>query len=987
MPRKKLIMAVTFVTVISILAFFVFPTIPFQTISQNKIPNSVSCAASSNETQTTYNYQGLKSPSRALFNFGTQMYTKCQGPLNPYSHSGPATFAVVSPSFVLSNDPQFVQLAEQHYTFKYATPANFSSVKSASFVIIVISSRSDSSYEQLASPYFNGSMIADSFSMGGVTLSFTGIWAPGQTVFVLAGYNPSNLSNALNSFFVQQPVALPHSEFVYVSPTNGSSGDPVLDAQYQGYALNPTDPYFNSSTVYSYYLNFANVAYRAPWSIEEHDVTVEFAFDWNGSGYQLPYSAHMCFISAEPGICYGVYTAIPVFSFSQGNTQSPQVNLDNADCSFLIHCIGVKGNIVSGYSMTYGPGYLAGEKFWAQFAQQYYAPTNYTSLKELMEAGVVLYSTPLANVNPCQYNQCSSTIDFPLGIYPLVTAYSNIEDLDATLGARYNYTSLLEPLTLSTPSTFTNSTGSYAFVQWVVNSEIGNNTYQQIFDSSNATFQVVGPTQAEAIYTPFNPPKPGLLQGKVEFYHTYGSNITGTPINGATINVTQNGNLVFNTTSDANGNYYSPMELQPGCYNITAYRHGYNLEAESTPVCINGNTVDNFYERYYPTFFAYGPAGFGQGITPGNSVNLHFEIYWPDGTPVRNWPVYASVDSGTITFKSNTNNNGIATFKWTGGSTPGDFNASFSVHGIDGTTLFYNMPISVFNASYPLYRLNISVPSQSYSAMTGSSVLIPIQLSGCTLIYPNTGQYVFSCDTGQPPTVDLSVTGLPSGASATITPNHTSSQFSILNLTLSSSVTPGTYKVKLVERGSVAGYYLLPTINSTTFDLNVATCNGMSEISGQVLNRDGNLPMYANVTVYHNGQTVFTQNITSGLFNTGFILPAGTYNVTAYVGTSIYSSQIVNVANCSQTSVTLTPMAELNIGILFNGLPAASANFTLYGPNGFARNLTVNSAGIFNSGYSMMPGSYTAAVYYSGASTTVAFSLTPDNATDVVVIM
>ncbi|MDG6907880.1 MAG: carboxypeptidase regulatory-like domain-containing protein, partial [Nitrososphaerota archaeon] len=556
---------------------------------------------------------------------------------------------------------------------------------------------------------------------------------------------------------------------------------------------------------------------------------------------------------------------------------------------------------------------------------------------------------------------------------------------DATLGSEYNYTALLEPLTLSTPAVITNATGSYAFVQWIVNSEIGNNTYQQIFHSSNATFQVVGPTQAEAIYTPFNPPKPGLLQGKVEFYHTYGSNITGIPINGATINVTQDGNLVFKATSDTNGLYSSPSQLQPGCYNITAYRHGYNLEAESTPVCINGNTVDNFYERYYPTFFAYGPAGFGQGITPGNSVNLHFEIYWPDGTPVRNWPIFASANSGTITFQASTNNNGVATFKWTGGSTPGDYNASFSVQGIDGTTLFYDMPIAVFNASYPLYQLNVSVPSQSYSSMTGSSILIPIHLLGCTLIYPNTGEYAFSCDTNQPPTVDMSVTGLPSGVSATIVPNHTHSQFSIINLTLSSSVAPGTYKVNIIERGAVTGYYIPPITNSTTFDLNVATCNGMGEINGQVLNRDGNLPMTANVSVFHNGQAIFTQTTTSGLFNTGFILPTGTYNVIAYVGSSVYSTELVNVSSCGQTAITLTPMAELNMGVLFNGLPAAHANFTLYGPNGYARNLAVNGAGIFSSGYTMMPGSYSAVAYYNGTSANAVFSLTADNETSVLV--
>lgn len=134
-----------------------------------------------------------------------------------------------------------------------------------------------------------------------------------------------------------------------------------------------------------------------------------------------------------------------------------------------------------------------------------------------------------------------------------------------------------------------------------------------------------------------------------------------------------------------------------------------------------------------------------------------------------------------------------------------------------------------------------------------------------------------------------------------------------------------------------------------------------------------------------NCRSAVEQTTTSGLFNTGFILPTGTYNVIAYVGTSVYSTALVNVTSCGQKTITLTPMAELNMGVLFNGSPAAHANFTLYGPNGYARNLTVNGAGIFNSGYTMLPGSYSAVVYYNGTSATAVFSLTADNETSVLV--
>ncbi|MDG6928551.1 MAG: carboxypeptidase regulatory-like domain-containing protein [Nitrososphaerota archaeon] len=922
---------------------------------------------------------------------GAYLYVNLAGgrPVNPYIHTGRAGFALVSPGAVPLEDPAFVRMAEQTYAFEYADAANFSSVKSASFVVIVLGAPG---YESLVAPYLNGSALSYASRSGGVTLSYPGVWSEGQTVFVLAGYGGAGLVAALDAFFVQRPVALPAQSFVNVTVANGTSVDPVLDANYAGYPLDPADRFLNTSP-YSYYLNFASVFYRAPWSISYGEssvspegVKVEFAFNWSGSGPQLPHGSQMCFISERPGICWGVYAAVPVFSFVQGATQRPVIELDNADCSFFfVHCVGVKGTVVSGYSTTYGPGYLSGEKFWAQLLQQYSAPTNFTTIEQLMEAGVALYSTPLVGVPACDYPNCSSVINFTYGIYPLVTAYSNAEALDATFGARYNYTALFEPLTLSAPPLFTNSTGTYAFVQWTVYSEVGDNTYKQVFDSSNATFQVVGPTQAEAFYMPVGPqPQPGFLRGRVEFYHTYGSDITGLPIVGATVSVTQDGKVVARATSGVDGNYTLGTRLQPGCYNVTAFKRGYDLEPATNPVCIDGNTVADIYERYFFWYFGYGPAGLAQGITANRSVDLYFEAFWPDGAPVSNWPIVATVDSGHINFQSYTNASGVATFRWTGGPSPGDFNASFSAQGLGTRPLLYTMPVAVFNASYPLFQLGASVPA--VSALSNSTVAIPVALSGCSLTHPQTGRYVFACDPFQPPAVTLSVAGLPGGATFTFSPNP-AYRMSILDVTLGPNVAAGVYNLSLTESASPPGYFMPALANSTTFALNVTSCSGgPGEISGEVLNQDGNLPSQANVTVYRGGLEVYTTNTTSGLFSTGYILPPGTYNVTAhYLYGGKTFSEVVAVGPCGQSGVTLTPMAGLTVQALYNGTPAAFANLTLTYSNGLARQLKANGTGVYGSGYSLLPGTYSLTASFDGYNSTVSLTLSAGNTTYAVV--
>ncbi|MDG6919091.1 MAG: carboxypeptidase regulatory-like domain-containing protein [Nitrososphaerota archaeon] len=908
---------------------------------------------------------------------------------SPYAHIGRATIALVAPDSVLAADPGFPKLAEKYYRFVYADAANFSAVESASFMAIALTTPPSAAYRSIASPYLNGSRLAYALKTGGSTYSYRGVGRRNQTVFVLAGYSRSGLSAALNAFFVRRPVVLPRESLVNVTLVNGTVSDPVLEANYGGYLLDPSDPYFNSSSAYSYYLNFASVFYQAPWEIEiEHGgtkVTEEYTFSWNGSGFQLPHGSQLCFDFARPSICWGIYSAVPIFSFAQGVTQQPKIELDTQDCSVLFyHCIGNKGTVLSGYSTTYGPGYLAGERFYAQLLQQYNVATNLTTIKQLLEAGVVTYSTGLPSESACSYSSCSSLIDFPIGIYPLVTAYSNIEGLDATFGSRYNYTALFEPLTLSTPALYTNKTGTYAFVQWVVNSQVGNDTHQQTFDSANSTLEIVGPTQAEAVYTPYNPPKPGLLTGKVEFYHTYGNNITGLPIQGATVVVSQNGKSVFRTTSGVDGTYASPSILQPGCYNITAYRQGYNLQPESNPVCIDGNEVDNVYERYFFWAQAYGPAGFGQGITAGSSVQLYFEIFWPDGSPVANWPITGSVNSGSVTFQSLTDANGIATFKWTGGTTPGDFNASFSTQGLGTRPLFYSMPAAVFPNSYSLFRVNASVPTGPYIALQNSTIVVPVALSSCTLVYPNTGRYAFECDPFQPLHTTLSVTGLPPGAISTFTPNP-AARLSNFNITIPSGVAPGIYTVTVNESGAPPpGYYLPPVTNTTSFTLKIESCtNGTGEITGEVLNPDGGLPMDANITVYGNGAKMYSANTTTGLFSTGYILQPGTYNVTAYNGYTgkIYHSELVSVSACGQTKVTLTFMAALTIEVSYNGSPAPFANITITQQSGFFREFKTNSTGGYSSGHTLMPGTYIITASFNGYSATSTVTLAADATT------
>ncbi len=953
-------------------------------------------------------------------------------------HTGKTEFALVSPASALTENPQFVQMAKQYYRFEYADAANFSLVDNASFVALVAGGGGSSlaSYQKLAIPLAGNSTYNYAVKIGGLTLTYKNVWNPGQTVFVLAGYASGALGSALDSFFVRAPVYLPGQIYENLTVANDTAKDPVLDATYGNLPLNPSDPYFNSTSPYSYYLNLVYWFYYAPMefsfstgdpaltssgltplsnssgvppgctigidesvtctggsvscTISSDEVSCDGAFTGSGYGNNLPQGSNLCFPPGNPSICWGVYSAVPMFDLGQagvlGNIMTPSLNLSNADCSaFFLRCIGVKGNISSGYDSNSGAVSLVTGKFYAEFLQQYFQNVKSTTLKQLMRDGVVTYSTDVSNVLPCQYNQCSSAINFPVALYSLVDETANIPEINANVSASDNYSALFEPVTLIAPAKFTNATGTYGFVAWNVYSEVGANNYYQQFNSSSATFELAGPTQARAVYAfeysnPPPPPPPASLEGKVEFYHTYGSNITGLPIRNAviTLSATLGGEPIATVTSNDTGYYVTPL-LPAGCYFVNATKPGYYLEPSDSPVCLVGKpVVDDVYDRYFFYFYGFGPAGFEQAIRANQSVNLYFQLLWPGGTQPGSVPILASTTSGTITSQAITNRSGIATFKWTAGSVPGNYNVNFIAINTGTVPLNYTIPVTVFSSSYKLFRLNITTPSKSYSTESNSSLQIPFALSSCQTVYDSSIGFICNPSSGvELPPADLTLTGLPAGSSATFAPNP-ASLYSILTLHLPSGVGLGNYTIRVTAKTKVPGYYLPPVSNSTTFRLTVMNCtNGFGGISGEVLNRDGNLPMTANVTVYFGSREIYSANTTTGLFNTGYILKPGTYNVTAYASPGvIYDSELVNVTTCSDTSVFLTPDGGLSVQVNYNGSPAANANITITGgPYNIYLYRPTNVTGGYSTGYTLPTGSYTIVASYNGHNTTVNFQI------------
>lgn len=163
----------------------------------------------------------------------------------------------------------------------------------------------------------------------------------------------------------------------------------------------------------------------------------------------------------------------------------------------------------------------------------------------------------------------------------------------------------------------------------------------------------------------------------------------------------------------------------------------------------------------------------------------------------------------------------------------------------------------------------------------------------------------------------------------------------------------------------------MESLISSTYGLklNVSTCtSGVGGISGTVLNLDGN-PTAANVRISNYSKTVYNINTTNGVFNTGYSLEPGQYNVSAYGilgGNVAYYSTDVNVTRCTLYSIAhFTPRGALLVNVKLNGASADKANISLLkGGITVARGVT-NMNGEYETAYDLFKGNYTVYTTYS----------------------
>ncbi|MDE1860207.1 MAG: carboxypeptidase regulatory-like domain-containing protein [Candidatus Micrarchaeota archaeon] len=752
---------------------------------------------------------------------GTSQIENLSG-ADPYAHLGTASFALVAPSGVLANNSKFAGLAEQDYNFLYANSSNFSTVGKSSFIVIV-ANRSEPAYLQIAGMVLNSTALNSALNhTKGVIISRKDIWAAGQTVFLLIGYeNSSTLSAALLTFFERRPVYAPKQmgvKFINFNGTNTisnlkkASNDPILDAYLDGsYELGPYDKWLSN---YTYYEQFAYLVYWAP-------LPLGFGIGGNSSGQGLPMSASLCFPPPPPpdgtSLCIGEYFAMPMLQYGMTPPQAPQWNLGTGDCLWAEDCIDTEGWAASGLnpqlpyqeipSVQYGftgtgspiPPSMTGTggplspidpvTWWnwgpggsnlntGGLFQYNITTTSQNAL--LMNASVEVFSTPYEETpfgNFTGYNSTNASVSYACGagycgaffdyaIYALMNESSTlppgmraVNGSSTAVGPGKNYYALFDPVTLTAPKVVRTQSKTYYFSYWSVYSEVGTTQFHQTFNTSDATFQIVGPTQAQAVYTSSSAP------GTVTIYTGFGGGFgAGGPSNGiagVTVSlVGPNGQTAYSNITGTNGQLVTPV-LAGGCYKVNAYKPGYALIAGPNPACVNGptdvlvQTLGIFvYNISWPATYPYGAAP----INSAMPVNLTM-LYAQQGLLASGVILGLRTDSGSVsgTYPSPsngtlctrwfngynnqtacgnmkgyalglTNNAAGADFVWHTGNTQGIYHLNFTplvgaaggpfppLLGAGYAYWTYSIPVVVFSGSYPVTTLNVSLTNSTMHA-------------------------------------------------------------------------------------------------------------------------------------------------------------------------------------------------------------------------------------------------------------------------------
>ncbi len=982
---------------------------------------------------------------------------------DPYAHTAPATFALVSEPSVPEHNSLFVKRAEETYVFVYANQENFTKVELSNFVLVAFNSTSPSGYYSLISSKLSSQAVSEAFAHGGATILLGPVWSANQTVFALAGYSGSTLTAALDLFFVHPKPLLPAPKTALLGLGNTTSASaaaamreapsgytpfrrgfdqgcvnvnatnlcpqlgPELSAYYGNYNLTPSDKILYPD--YSYYFDFANLISYMPILADQNNA-------WQANGTGLPHSSGVCVPAPPPpdgeSICYGELIGMPVFQFGSNPVHAPLYYLKNADCSLgPIRCTNEMGLLLSGcqtqmfcssiLNLFNLPDMLNITNDWnltndatvinltSAFAAYNYAQVNVSSvtmllplpilpplafsyassLSQMIADGIDMYSAP-TGICEVTGNVCisgctlfSSACVFNYTMWALLSVSSNIPGVTSELNPDTNFTGLFYPVTLNAPSTFTNFTGTYSFSYWDVTSEINGTSYTQLYDSPNASIDVLGPVQAKAVYT-FSAAS-GSIVGRVEFaylnFHTGGIEI-GPPIEGATVTVkTQSGSVVATSVTGLDGFYATPY-LSPGCYNVSAYEYGFYLQPAVNPQCVDGTVNDSIFQwENYFNYYALSSNELDSIVLPAHeNSGVVFYLWYPNGLPAANITVSAFTDSGSVQgnlgppfgglASSRTDAGGAAYFTWTAGGTPGFYRIFFNTV-VAGQTLFYAFPTWVLG-------FNTTVQNSTVTVYQGSSVAVPLSTGYFVNSTVNATHELFFIGIN----ATLSVSGIPTGVSAYFTPNPLVAPAyvnlgynplrpdSALELQIGNNTPPGVYRLSLSSVFSSVSFESSVT-NTTPLTLKVLACvSPLGELTGDVLNLDGN-PTPANVTIFSSsGVKVFTQNTTTGFFSTGYSLTPGKYNVSAYLPylSNPYFSETVAVKSCSSQSLMLTPRGALSVQVLYDGAPASHANLSITYPNGYVLNVSTNAQGVYSSAYSLQPGNYTVVAHVNGQS-------------------
>ena len=650
------------------------------------------------------------------------------------------------------------------------------------------------------------------------------------------------------------------------------------------------------------------------------DVCVDTeGFAASGIDPQLPWAE-------IPSIFYGFTSTGSEIPPSMTGTSGPA--LDSAPLVWLYYGPGSLGSSIAGQGLNI-IGQNATQLLIDSGVEMFSTPYNETPIGNFTGTGFNKSTGGKGNATyACRSSYCGMFFNY--AIYALMTQSSNLpaglwQSLPPNeyqvVGPGTGYYSVLRPVTLTTPKVLKGPYATYYFSYWSVYSEIDGNQYYQRFNTSNATFQVIGPTQAEAVYT--HTSAPGSIEVKSGYIPI--SDMVACPsfIN-CSVSPALIGNVSFKISSlntsvavsnatDSNG-VFATRTLLGGCYNVSAYKAGYQFFPVPNPVCVNGASGVYLID-YNPYVFEIAwPKGYAYGGAPVNStVPIDVTVKYPAGGPAANLAVHASVGSGTISGSSITSANGTAIFDWRTGGTSGIYDLNFTASGLFTPSQTYSVTAVVYSANYHAVIMHVGLASSSVGASQGGSSIDAVTVHVCQFVFNLSANATLSCS--KPYRANMSVSGLPSGIAAVFTPNPatpgpgTTDDSSVLTLKPSASVATGTYNA------TISASITLPNGTRLTgaarlmvaIEPSPGACNGLGAVSGAVY-RFGE-PTPANVTLYRQSGGVTYRNTTrNGTFYTGFVLPSGSYSATAY---SIYSSSYpygsatVNVTPCNTSSVVI----------------------------------------------------------------------------------